>query len=200
MTVSSKVVIEILPANLQTVEMGATEAVQQHLSRHVVAGKPVSQRKLDFEHARPRWLRECMAEATGVFFYVFPGIAAITTFTLNAASPLGASAFGGIFQIGWGFAIGIAFAIITCASTSGGHFNPAITICFAVWQGFPWRKVPHYIFSQIFGAFIAGMLLMGMYWPEIQAFKKESIASGKGLVYNGGPASILCTFPNPHQT
>ena len=34
------------------VELGATEAVQQHFSRHVVAGKPVSQRKLDFEHAR----------------------------------------------------------------------------------------------------------------------------------------------------
>ena len=52
------------------VELGATEAVQQHMSRHVVATKPVSQRKLDFEHKRPRILRECMAEATGVFFYV----------------------------------------------------------------------------------------------------------------------------------
>lgn len=58
---------------LQThdMEMGATEAVQQHMSRHVVATKPVSQRKLDFEHSRPRILRECMAEATGVFFYVY---------------------------------------------------------------------------------------------------------------------------------
>ena len=53
------------------VELGATEAVQQHLSRHVVATKPVSQRKLDFEHRRPRILRECMAEATGVFYYVY---------------------------------------------------------------------------------------------------------------------------------
>ena len=130
----------------------------------------------------------------------FPGIAAIASFTINGASPLGVTAFGSLFQIGWGFAIGIAFAIITCASTSGGHFNPAITICFAIWQGFPWRKVPHYIVSQIFGAFMAGLLLMGMYWPEIQAFKAESIASGKGLVYNGGPASILCSFPNPKQT
>jgi len=205
--------------NIDAVELGATEAVQQHQSRHVVATKPVTQRKLDFEHRRPRILRECMAEATGVFFYVyallgescrvadslirlhsFPGIAAVASFTLNDTSPIGAAAFGSIFSIGWGFAIGIAFAIITCASTSGGHFNPAITICFAFWQGFPWRKVPHYIFSQIFGAFVAGLLLMGMYWPEIQAFNAKSIASGKGSVYNGGPASILCSFPNPHQT
>jgi len=128
-------------------EIGATEAVQHHISRHVVAPKPVSQRKLDFERARPRWLREMMAEATGVFFYVFPGIAAITTFTISKED----AGFGSIFQVGWAFAIGIAFAIITCASTSGGHFNPAVTICFAVWQGFPWKKVPHYIFAQVFG-------------------------------------------------
>lgn len=51
-------------------EVGVTEAVQRHADRHVVAPKPVSQRKLDFEHARPRWLREMAAEATGVFFYV----------------------------------------------------------------------------------------------------------------------------------
>lgn len=50
-------------------ELGATEAIQRHLTRKVVEPKPVSQRKLDFEHARPRWLREMMAEATGVFFY-----------------------------------------------------------------------------------------------------------------------------------
>lgn len=36
------------------------------------AAKPVLKRKLDFEHQRLRWLRECMAEATGVSYYVFP--------------------------------------------------------------------------------------------------------------------------------
>jgi len=70
-----------------------------------------------------------MAEATGVFFYVFPGIAAICAFTLSTTNglgeELGVSTFGGIFPIGFAFGLGIAFAIITCASTSGGHFNPA---------------------------------------------------------------------------
>ena len=50
-------------------ELGATEAVQRHLTRHVVEAAPVTQRKLNFEHRRPRWLRECAAEAVGVFFY-----------------------------------------------------------------------------------------------------------------------------------
>ncbi|KAL8641613.1 MAG: hypothetical protein Q9226_008610, partial [Calogaya cf. arnoldii] len=118
------------------------------------------------------------------------------SFILNLESEVGLTAFGSLFQIGWAFAISIAFAITTCAPTSGGHFNPAITICFAIWQGFPWKKVPHYIFSQVFGAFVAGLIMVGMYWPE----KAESIAAGKGLAYNAGPASILCTFPNPNQT
>lgn len=111
---------------LQTgeLEIGYTEAVQRHANRHVVAPKPVSQRKLDFEHARPRWIRELAAEAMGVFFFVwvcsresitaansyqrYPGISSTASFFLNNNDP----AFGSIFQIGWAFAIGIAFAIM----------------------------------------------------------------------------------------
>jgi hypothetical protein len=51
-------------------EMGVTDAVQRHVKRHVITPRPVSQRRLDFEHARWRWLREMAAEAMGVFFYV----------------------------------------------------------------------------------------------------------------------------------
>lgn len=54
---------------LQTLEVGATDAVKKHYARHVIERRPVSQRKLDFEHRRPRLLRELVAEATGVFFY-----------------------------------------------------------------------------------------------------------------------------------
>jgi len=187
---------------LQThdIEIGASEALQKHNTRHVIAPPPVTQRRLNFEHKRPRILRECVAEATGVFFYVFPGIAAIASFTVNSTGPLPVPFYGNILQVGFAFALGIAFAIITCAPVSGGHFNPAITICFAIWQGFPWRKVPHYIFSQILGAFIAGLVLMGCYWPEIKALRDANLAAHGTAVFNGGAASILCVFPNPNQT
>lgn len=68
----------------------------------------------------PDRLREMAAEATGVFFYVFPGIAAICVLTLSP----GEAYLGSILQVGFAFALGIAFAIITCAQVSGGHFNP----------------------------------------------------------------------------
>lgn len=175
----------------------------------------------DADHGPPPRKKRCMAEATGVFFYVFAGISATTVFTINQEN----AAFGSIFQIGTfyilipikknppfsssppskpgaAFALGIAFAIITCASTSGGHFNPAITICFAIWQGFPWRKVPHYIFSQILGAFIAGLLMMGMYHQQLSEFETSLRAAGHtgSMVFNGGPASVLCSIPNTNQT
>lgn len=47
---------------------------------------------------------------------------------------------------------------------------------------------------------MAGLFVMGMYWPEIQAMNEELIAAGKPLVANGGPASILCSFPSANQT
>jgi MIP family channel proteins len=141
-----------------------------------------------------------MAEATGVFFYVLPGIASVASFTINSAGALPISFYGNLLQTGFAFALGIAFAIITCAPVSGGHFNPAITICFAIWQGFPWKKVPHYIMSQIFGAFVAALILAGCYWPEIRALRDADIAQHGTAVFNGGAASIFCTFPNPNQT
>ncbi|KPI39083.1 Aquaporin-3 [Cyphellophora attinorum] len=192
------------------IEIGVSDALQRHITRHVVPPKPVSERKLRYEHSRPRILREMLGEATGVFFYVFAGIASVASFTLATTNPvavgadgragIGVGIFGSIFSIGWAFAFGIAFAIITCGQVSGGHFNPAITICFAIWQGFPWKKVPHYIFAQIFGSFMAGLLVMGMYWPEIQAAKAIDLATEGTVHFNGGVASILCTYPNANQT
>lgn len=38
------------------IEVGVSDVLQHHISRHVVGLKPVSQRKLDFEHKRPRML------------------------------------------------------------------------------------------------------------------------------------------------
>jgi hypothetical protein len=72
---------------LQThdIELGTADVLHKHLTRHVAAARPVSQRRLNFEHARPRWLREMVAEATGVFFY---GIFALTyTFSIATYSP-----------------------------------------------------------------------------------------------------------------
>jgi hypothetical protein len=47
------------------------------------------------------------AEALGVFFYVYPGIASQASFFLNGTEPI----FGSLFQIGWAYAIGMHFPL-----------------------------------------------------------------------------------------
>jgi len=137
------------------------------------------------------------SEATGVFVYVYPGIASVAAFTLNNGDP----AFGSFFQIGLAFALGISLAVIICGPVSGGHLNPAITICFAIYKGFPWKKVPHYVVAQIFGAFCAAMVLMVQYWEQMQTFKSDLLAKGiTNMNFDGGPGGILCTFPRADQT
>lgn len=46
---------------------------------------------------------------------------------------------------------------------------------------------------------MAGLILMGQYHEQMAAFAARSISEGKGTVYNGGPASVLCSFPGPTQ-
>lgn len=83
---------------------------------------------------------------------------------------------------------------------SASHFNPAITICFAIWQGFPWKKVPYYIFAQVFGSFMAALVVYGQYHQQIVEYSAAVTAKGLPLVFNGGPASIFCSFPSAGQS
>jgi len=173
-----------------------SNGLHRYLDRIETHYKPVSQTRLNFEFSRPRLLRECLAEFTGVAFFVFPALASVANYILNRHNEIGVVAYGSHFQTGCAFALGIAAAILTCAPTSGGHFNPAVTIAMAFWQDFPWWKVPLYIISQIGGAFFAGLLIMGAFWPQIQELNQTLIDAGKPLVTSGAPASILCSFPD----
>jgi hypothetical protein len=65
---------------------------------------------------------------------------------------------------------------------------------------FPWSKVPRYIFAQILGSFIAGLVLVGQYHPQLTALAAATRAKGLPLNSLGGPGSILCSFPAPTET
>lgn len=53
--------------------------------------------------------------------------------------------------------------IYTLGHISGAHFNPAVTIAFAVFRRFPWKEVPLYIASQIVGSLLASVTLTLMF-------------------------------------
>jgi glycerol uptake facilitator-like aquaporin len=52
---------------------------------------------------------------------------------------------------------GLGALIVAFAARSGAHFNPVVTLAFALRGGFPWRQVAPYLAAQFAGAML-GML------------------------------------------
>lgn len=65
--------------------------------------------------------------------------AAACFFVASATEEVG---FGSLQTVGFAYGFGVMFAIIIAAPTSGGHLAPSVTVAFALFKGFPWRKVP----------------------------------------------------------
>jgi len=122
----------------------------------------------------------------GVFFYVWTGVGANVSFILtNLGKQPG---LGSLFQVGAGYGIGIVLALCVDVATSGGHINPCVTIAFALFRGFPWRKVPQYIISQILGAYIACLVIYLQY--------KDVIVELEGGLQQAGLFDTVMFTPN----
>ena len=109
----------------------------------------------------------------------------------------GVTWFGDIWPVSFGWALAIALAIYCCASLSGAHFNPAVTIALAATGRHPWNRVPHYIGCQLVGWFLGAALVVALFGRNIHA-----VANSMHIKY-GAPGSakvgsILTTYvPNP---
>ncbi|KIP11551.1 hypothetical protein PHLGIDRAFT_99331 [Phlebiopsis gigantea 11061_1 CR5-6] len=148
-----------------------------------------------YRHRQAHWFIECVAEAMGVFFYVYAGVGSTAGFVIGGlANEAGLSS---IFQIGFAYTLGIMFALVTCASTSGGHFNPAITICQIIFKGFPIPKACRYIVAQLLGAFLAALLVYAQWNNNIKAAEAALTAVGKydAVMFTPqGPAGIFALY------
>ncbi|KAF8705863.1 MIP aquaporin family, partial [Rhizoctonia solani] len=179
-------------------EIGVTQAVghiQQKESLHVVDIAPVPNFMKTWERKRPTWLMEMIAECWGVFCYTYAGVGATAALVITTSAQ--EENLGGLLNVAVAYGFGIAFAIITAASTSGGHFNPCVTIAFCLFRGFPLRKVPRYIFAQCLGAFIAGICVWGQYHRELGLITNALKAAGKEaqIFSSSGPAGVVAIFP-----
>jgi len=149
-------------------------------------------------HGGAHWLVECVAEFMGVFLYCYGGVGSTASLVVGQLS--GQPFLGSLLQVGLGYAIGIVLALTICASTSGGHFNPCVTIVFAIYKGFPWRKVPRYIVAQILGAYVACLIIYLQWKTNIVAVEEALDAVGKLAPIQftpNGPAGIFAFYPLP---
>jgi aquaporin NIP len=92
-------------------------------------------------------LRAHVAEFIGTFALVFFGC--------------GAVAIGQLPPVGVALAFGLVIAVMIYAlgHVSGAHFNPAVSIGFALGRHFPWPRVATYAVAQTAGAVSAAFVL-----------------------------------------
>ena len=122
--------------------------------------------------------KNTLAEGIGTLIMVFCGCGAMTVNEITN----GEIGHAGIAII-WGL---IVMAMIYAfGEISGAHFNPAVTIGFAVSGKFKWNKVPLYIGAQILGAFLA-IVMLWVLFPESQSyghtFPREGFAPYKAFI------------------
>ncbi|KAL0056778.1 hypothetical protein AAF712_016610, partial [Marasmius tenuissimus] len=149
-------------------------------------------------HRSLHWFVECFAEFLAVFFYMYAGVGSQITFILGPI--LQEDGLGSVLQIGLAYGCGVIFAVVVCAGTSGGHFNPCITITFMIFKGFPLLKGLRYIVAQILGGYVACLLAYAQYSHYIHLAEGLLEQAGKldaVLFTPSGPAGAFGLYVMP---
>lgn len=102
-----------------------------------------------------------LGEMLGSFTLIALGVGISMNLTLNKSFNMGnTAAISG--PLSWGFAVAMAI-IVAMPFNSGAHFNPAVTIGFAVAGVFPWALVLPYIGAQAIGSFLGAVVSWFVY-------------------------------------
>lgn len=101
-------------------------------------------------------LRRLLAECLGTFFLVLVdcGGAVVAGLSGGEVTPEARSLATGMVVMALAHTMG---------DVSGAHFNPAVTLAFALRRVFPWRRVPLYTAAQLTGAVFASSLLRALF-------------------------------------
>jgi glycerol uptake facilitator-like aquaporin len=91
-------------------------------------------------------LRPELAEAFGTFVILAAGGFAVLG---GQSAPVVAGVFG----------VAVLAMVLAFGGTSGAHFNPAVTVAFAITRHFGWKRVAPYITAQLAGALAACLVL-----------------------------------------
>ncbi len=99
-------------------------------------------------------LRRSAAELVGTYALVTAGCGAIMVDHQT----------GTLGHLGVALVFGLIILVMIAAvgHISGAHFNPAVTVAFALTRHFPWRDVLFYVVGQLIGAALAALTLRGL--------------------------------------
>jgi MIP family channel proteins len=99
--------------------------------------------------------RRAGAECAGTFALVTAGCGALVV----------DQATGALGHLGVAASFGLVIMVMIAAlgHLSGAHFNPAVTVAFALIRHFPWAEVPFYVGGQLAGAVGGAWVLRALF-------------------------------------
>jgi len=153
------------------------------------------------EFIEPNWwwryrqiIREAAAEFTGVMILIIFGTGVVCQVVLSSITAVAPSQKGEYLSISFGWAVGTAMGVWVSVGISGGHINPAVTLALATFRGFPWKKVPVYIFAQVMGGLVGAALVYANYIHAIDLFE------GGRHIRTLNTASLFSTYALGYMT
>ncbi|KAG5646484.1 hypothetical protein DXG03_003249 [Asterophora parasitica] len=168
---------------------------QQHIE---VAPAPEAQHEDDHITQFPnRWsrfrylIREPAAEFLGVCVLIIFGTGVDCQVVLSTNTGVASGPRGEYISINFGWAIGTAMGVWT---TFVAYIVQKVTLALAVYRGFPWKKVPIYMISQLFGGIVGAALVYANYFHAISIFE-----GGDG-VRTLKTAGLFSTYALPYMT
>ncbi len=135
-----------------------------------------------------RLVPELIAEFLGTLVLILFGDGVVAMVVLFGSGVPGEIVHGGWTNITIGWGLAVTMGIYIAGRVSGAHLNPAVTLAFAAFRDFPWRRVLPYIAAQTAGAFVAAAIVFAEYRP---AFLKTDPA----LNHTAGIFTTFPTFP-----
>jgi len=102
---------------------------------------------------QPALLRALAAELIGTFALVFAGAGAVMVDAKTHQL--------GHTGVAIAFGLVIMVMVYGVGHISGAHFNPAVSVAFALTRHFPWPRVATYSAAQVGGALLAAAILRG---------------------------------------
>jgi MIP family channel proteins len=103
-------------------------------------------------------MRRCAAEFVGAFGIVFAPVALSATGIFPGSDT-------GLMAAAWVSGLSVLAMIYALGHISGAHFNPAVTLGFAVAGRFPWRCVPAYWVAEFTGGIAAAAVAALLFGP-----------------------------------
>ncbi len=146
-----------------------------------------------------KYVKYFIGECLGTLIMVLFGCGSVAVSVLF-------DAYQGLPQIALMWGIGVSLAIYASRHLSCAHLNPAVTIAMAVNRRMKFSYVPIYLAAQLMGAFIAGLLIYGLFSAEIANYEclngiirgtPDSMLSARmfGEYYNLPGNSMVLSMP-----